>query len=266
MEMTKFTFIDVEAVWDEQLHEAYREIDPRGAAKQKRIGQVLHRLPCKRIIAAAAFDLEVDTNGAISIGGLSSWTEYEHGDEREVVTQLFEHLRARPQHHVVTYNGLAAEIPLLNLAAFAHQLVLPQQLRINASAYGNRSAWRPHIDLGLQMKGQGRDWAHLSEIGLRIGLPSDLFVGKADIAEPRNGDEWHAMRHHVGTDCILTAIVALVYWRANGLIALDPLAMLHNIADWCIRNRAVADAHIEPLARLRAQMLEQMGAYRDEAA
>lgn len=264
--MTKFTFIDVEAVWDEHLHEAYREIDPRGAAKQKRNDAHRHRIPCKRVIAAAALSLEVEESGAISIGGLKSWSKHEHGDEREVVVQLLEHVRGQPQHHVVTWGGLAAEIPLLNLAAIEYLLVLPPQLRSGTPTFGRQSNWRPHIDLGLQMKAQGRDWAHLSELCIRLGLPVELFAGKADIAEPRDGEEWQAMRHRVGTDCILTALVAMVYWRANGLIPLDQAAMLHNVADWCVRNRCVAEAHIEPLIRLRTQMLERMGAELDEAA
>lgn len=64
----------------------------------------------------------------------------------------------------------------------------------------------------------------------------------------------------------LTALIAMVYWRANGLIALDQAAMLHNVADWCVRNRCVADEHIEPLIRLRTQMLERLGAEVNEAA
>ncbi|MDC8753859.1 hypothetical protein OIK40_04290 [Erythrobacter sp. sf7] len=265
--MTKFTFIDVEAVWDEQLHEAYREIDPRGAAKQKRKGQVLHRLPCKRVIAAAAFDLEVDTNGAISIGGLSSWTEYDHGDEREVVTQLFEHLRARPQHHVVTYNGLAAEVPLLTLAALEHELVLPEQLQTGSPFVAKKNGpWRPHIDLALELKGNGRDWAHLTEVGLRCGLPSALFAGKADIVMPSNAEQWLAMRQRVSMDCVLTAVVALAFWRVTGRIRFDQTAMLHNIASWCLRAGVAGDMQAEALSEMRRRMLERLLEQLDEAA
>ncbi len=264
--MTKFTFIDTESLWDLDLHKAYLAIDPDEALKKGRDGKIRRRLPCKRVIAAAAFDVEIGEGGAVSIEGLKSWTEHDFGDEREVVVQLFEHLRARPQHHVVTWGGLAAEVPLLNLASIGHMLVLPPQLRSGTPTFGRQANWRPHIDLGLQMKAQGRDWAHMSELGIRLGLPVELFAGKADIAEPRNGDEWQAMQHRVGTDCILTALIAMVYWRANGRIALDQAAMLHNVADWCVRNSCVAEEHIEPLVRLRAQMLERMGAELDEAS
>jgi hypothetical protein len=264
--MPKFTFIDIESLWDPQLHQAYLAIDPAEAGKTDRFGKVRHRLPCKRIIAAAALDLEVLDTGAISIGGIQAWDEHHYGAEREVVAQLFQHLRERPDSHVVTWGGLAAESPLLNLAAIEHLMVLPPQLQTIAPVFARRSLWRPHIDLALQMKAQGRDWSHLSEVGLRAGLPGELFAGKADIAEPRTGEEWQAMRHRVGTDCILTALIGLVYWRANGLISLDQVAALHNIADWCLRSQAVAEKHIEPFSDLRVEMFARMGAEWDAAA
>lgn len=264
--MTKFEFIDVEAVWDEHLHEAYREIDPRGAAKQKRNDTHRHRIPCKRVIAAAAFSLELAEGGAISIGGLKSWTKHEHGDEREVVANLFAHLRERPDARVVTYAGLAAEVPLLTLAAMEYELALPDQLRTGLPAFNRPGTWRPHIDLALELKGQGRDWAHLSELGLRLGLPSELFTGKPDIEQPVSGEQWQALRQRVTMDCIITAMVALAFWRAGGRIRLDQVAMLHNVADWCLRSIDLANVHIEPLTALCAQTTERMAMERDEAA
>jgi hypothetical protein len=260
MSNRKVTFIDVEALRDEKLHEAYLAIDRNAADKTDCNGHVRHRIACKRVIAAAAFDLEVLSGGAIAIGGLRAWDEYGYGDEQEVVARLFEHLRERPDTHVVTWGGLAAELPLLNLAAIEHRLTLPPQLQTNASFIARRKDWRPHIDLALQMKAQGREWSHMTEIGLRLGLPGELFAGKAEIAEPCSSEEWEAMRHRVSTDCILTAMIALAYWRANGLIKLKQPAALLMIADWCLRTRCVADAHVKPLTRVRAAMLARMGA------
>lgn len=264
--MTKFTFIDIEAVWDECLHEAYRQIDPAGAGELTRNGHHRKRLPCKRVIAAAAFNVEHDGAGAISIDRLSAWTEHENGDEREVVTGLFEHLRRHPDHHVVTYSGLATEIPLLTLAAVEHDLILPEQLRTGTRAPGKPTVWRPHIDLALELKGKGRDWAHLTEIGLRFGLPMALFAGKADIAMPKTSTEWMAMRQRVSMDCVLTAMVALALWRANGRISLDQAAMLHNIASWCLRTGVAGGHQAEALSEVRQQMLERIFVQVDEVA
>lgn len=264
--MPKFTFIDVEAVWDELLHEAYREIDPRGAAKQKRKDQHRHRLPCKRVIAAAAFDFEIDDSGTLSIGGLKSWTEHDHGDEREVVSNLFDHLLARPDAHLVTYSGLAAEAPLLTLAAMEHGLVMPGQLRTGVSGFRRTGSWRPHIDLALELKGQGRDWAHLSELGLRLGLPGALFAGKPDIEQPHSNADWRALRERVSMDCILTAIIALSFWRAQGRIRLDQNVMLYILTDWCLRNLTAGHASLEQITLLNSQMFSILSAAADEAA
>lgn len=253
-----YTFIDIEAAWDEQLHEAYRQIDPVGAGELMRNGQQRRRLPCKRIMAAAAFDLELSEDGAISILGITSWTTHDHGDEREVVTNLLEHLRARPAAHVVTYSGLTAEIPLLNLAAMEYGLVLPRQLRSGIPVPHRAGMWRPHIDLALELKGRGRDWAHLSEVGLRIGLPGELFIGKAHVEQPTTSKEWQAIRQRVALDCVLTAIVALCFWQANRRINLDRTVMLHNIACWCLRASIVSGWQAEALLELRRQMMERI--------
>jgi hypothetical protein len=95
---------------------------------------------------------------------------------------------------------------------------------------------------------------------LRLGLPGELFAGKADIAEPRTSGEWEAMRHRVSTDCILTAMIALAYWRADGLIKLKQPTALLAIDDWCLRNGCVAKAHIKPLTRVRGAMFARMRA------
>ena len=254
----QYTFIDIEAAWDEHLHEAYRQIDPVGAGELMRNGQQRRRLPCKRIMAAAAFDLELHEDGAISILGIMSWTTHDHGDEREVVTNLLEHLRARPMTHVVTYSGLSAELPLLNLAAMEYGLVLPRQLQSGNPVAHRAGMWRPHIDLALELKGQGRDWAHLSEIGLRIGLPGKLFIGKAHVEPPTTREQWQAMRQRVALDCVLTAIVALCFWRANGRIPLDQVAMMHNIAHWASRAGGVAHDSLGPLLLMQEQLLAKM--------
>ena len=262
--MTKFTIIDLEAVWDENLHEAYRDIDPVTAGALQRGGHHRHRQPCKRVIAAAAFDIELHPGGAISIGGLTSWTAHTHGDEREVVACLFEHLRARPLTHVVTYAGLAAEVPLLTLAAMEYGILLPPQFAASKAGPVHADMWRKHIDLALELKGKGRDWAHMSEIGLRVGLPGALFAGKADIEQPRSNEDWLTMRQRVSMDCITTAIIAFAFWRACGRITLDQAAMIHNIADWCLRHLELAETHVEPLIGLRAQMIARMGAELEE--
>ena len=262
--MLKLTFIDTESAWDEYLHEDYRAIDPKGIAKLERKGLKRHNRACRRIFAAAALDLVFGDDRTMTIEGLSAWTEFEHGDEEAIVEGLLDHIRFRPDHRVVTYGGLSADLPLLTLGAMQYQTVLPQQLR-----YGQRARLgeiRPHMDFALALKDQGRHWAHLSEIGLRIGMPRELFAGKAEVEIPQTPEEWIAVRHHVAFDTVLTAMITLTWLRTQGFISVDTPAAIYQLANWFLRRTGDETRMAEPLAELRVRMAEQMSAEFDLAA
>jgi len=254
--MLKLTFIDTESAWDEYLHEDYRAIDPKGVAKLERKGQKRHNQACKRIFAAAALDIAIGDDRTMAVEGLSAWTEREHGDEEAIVEGLLDHIRFRPDNRVVTYGGLAAELPLLTLAAMQYGLLLPDQLRGNQRV--RHGEMRPHMDLALELKGQGRDWAHLSEIGLRMGLPRDLFIGKAEVELPQTAENWIEMRRHVSGDVVLTAMVTLAWLRVQGRISIDMPAAIYQLADWFLRRMGNETRMAVPLGELRQRMAEQM--------
>ncbi|MCA0890481.1 3'-5' exonuclease [Qipengyuania flava] len=262
--MLKLTFIDTESAWDEYLHEDYRAIDAAGVAKLERQGRKRHNQACKRIFAAAALDLVINDDRTMAIEGLTAWTEREYGDEQAVVEGLLDHIRYRPDHRIVSYGGLAAELPLLTLCAMEHGMLLPEQLRSNQRVrFGEM---RPHMDLALELKGQGRDWAHLSEIGLRMGMPRELFVGKTEVELPRTAEDWIDVRRHVSCDVVLTAMVTLAWLRVQGRISIDMPAAIYNLADWFLRRTGDETRMAEPLAELRMRMAEQMTAEFDLAA
>lgn len=201
--MTRYTFIDTESWWDEELHSAYRHLDPECHHR---------RIACRRIGAAAALDVEIDGEGRVHTGTLASWTEHSHGDEQAVVGELFDHLRRRQNDTVVTWGGVATDIQLLTLAAMSHGLVLPAQL---LDAPGRRGA-RPHVDLALAMKGGGRTWHHLSEVALRLGVPVQLLEGKARVDAPASSGAWEQVRGHCERDTLITAIAMIGWRRAQG--------------------------------------------------
>jgi hypothetical protein len=128
--------------------------------------------------------------------------------------------------------------------------VRPCPLDISGCRFGG-----DHVGLAVRVQAHAGDG--VSAIGLRLGLPGELFTGKAHIAEPNTGEEWQAMRARVSMDCVVTAMVALSFWRANGRIQLDQVAMLHHVASWCQRN-TTSDAYSEPLVELRRQTLVQI--------
>jgi len=253
--MLQLTFIDTESHWDEHLHEDYRALNPKHRD---------HRMASKRIFAAAALDIAIGDDGAVSVEGLSSWTERSHGDEAAIVGALFDHMRFRPDHKAVTYGGLAADLPLLVLASMEYALTLPGQLR---SGHRVRAGeMRPHTDLALEFKGKGRDWAHLSEVGLRLGFPRELFMGKSQVALPSTPEQWQAVRYHVGFDCVLTAMVALAWMGAQGRFRVDTPAMIYQLSDWFLRNGGRDSPISEPLAELRRRMAERIAWRMAEAA
>ena len=262
--MMKLTFIDTESAWDEHLHEDYRAIDPKGVAKLERQGRKRHNQACKRIFAAAALDLVVMDDRTMTIEGLSAWTEREHGDEQAVVEGLLDHIRFRPDAKVVTYGGMAADLPLLTLGAMQYRLYLPTQLRSGQRARVGEI--RPHMDLALSLKDQGRDWAHLSEIGLRMGLPGELFVGKAEVEIPQTPEEWVAVRHHVAFDAVLTAMITLSWLRVQGHISIDMPAAIYQLADWFLRRTGRETRMAAPLIELRQRMADKMTVEFDLAA
>ncbi|EZP70379.1 putative 3'-5' exonuclease [Sphingomonas paucimobilis] len=224
--MAAFTFFDTESAWDEDLHEAYRRIDPKV--------QPHHRLGSKRIFAAAALDLTLTDNGQISCDAVHSWTEHDHGDEEAVVSGLFDHLRARPDRVAVVYGSIAADVPLLLAAAMQHGIVLPSQF-IERRSF-SRAALHPHTDVGLVLKGGGKTWHHMAEVALRLGLPVDLLDTKARVDFPRTADQWQEVRAHVELDAALVGIVMLAWLKTQGQACLQPTTMMIAVLDWIRRN------------------------------
>lgn len=246
--MLKLTFIDTEGVWDEQLHEDYASLNRR---KHKH-----HRMSSKRVFAAAALSIVIDDEGCTSIEGLQSWTEHSHGDEAAVVGALLDHLRFKPDHILASWGGLAADLPLITMAAMEHQFVLPHQFRFGQR--GRFGELMPHTDFALALKGQGRDWAHMSELALRIGIPRDLLARKSEVPYPRDSEEWAAARLHVELDTVLTAMVAMPWLRAQGRIGGDGAAMIYHLGDWFARARANGTSLDAPMRELQQRMMDRI--------
>ena len=118
--MTKtYLALDLELYWDEHLYEAHRAMDRKSDRRATAV---------KRVMAASVFEFSIDEEGRIATGEVASWTEHDWGDEKAVVEQLFDYLRVRADIPVLTFGGLATDVPVLVLASMAHGLPLPPQL------------------------------------------------------------------------------------------------------------------------------------------
>lgn len=199
--------LDLELFWDEHLYETHREMDRKSDRRATAV---------KRVMAASVFEFSVDEEGRVSTGEVASWTERDWGDEQAVIGQLFNFLRARADTPVLTFGGLATDIPVLVLAAMGNGVSLPPQLLDMPGRKGPRA----HLDLGLMLKGGGRTWSHLSQVLLRLGVPAELVSAKAHVARPSNEEQWQSLRDHVELDCLLLAISKVSWLTAQGMEAL----------------------------------------------
>jgi hypothetical protein len=143
-------------------------------------------------------------------------------------------------------------VPLLTLTAMQAGLVLPAQLR--AEQRFARGFQRPHIDLALVMKGQGREWAHLSEILLRLGAPPALVADKARVDFPTTGEQWIATQAHVELDTVMTAMALLSWLSVQGTPGIGIDATIAHLASWFLRNRPCSEQQREGLEALYAEM------------
>jgi hypothetical protein len=198
--MTKtYTILDCEMLFDRYLAEAYEEIDK----DCKRV-----RIAARTIAIASLLDLTIDDLGRISVGRLRTYTT-EHQNEGAMLTAVFDDLRACGDRDLVTYGGSAVDAKVLELAAMAHDLALPPQLK---QIFGPRKEHPMHLDLSAVMKGFGKTWHHLSEIMIRTGMPVALLRNKGEPQFAHDNLDWKAGAQHCELDTLLTAM-ALIAWR-----------------------------------------------------
>jgi hypothetical protein len=105
---------------------------------------------------------------------------------------------------------------VLVLAAMQYGMSLPPQLIDQPGRKGPR----PHLDLGLMIRGGGRTWSHLSQVLLRMGIPEELVAAKPGVSRPRADAGWLALRDHVELDCLLLALAKVAWLCAQGTDAL----------------------------------------------
>ena len=124
-------------------------------------------------------------------------------------------------------------MPILLHASIAHGLRLPPQLIDQPGRRGPR----PHLDLGLQLKGGGRTWTHLSQLLLRMGVPFDLVAAKSTVPRPASDGAWRNLRDHVELDCLLLAIAKIGWLVAQGTNGLRLEPAIVTLVEGFLRRR-----------------------------
>ncbi|BDI60134.1 hypothetical protein [Qipengyuania nanhaisediminis] len=216
--------LDAEFYWDKELYKTHQAMDPKSNR---------HAVAVKRVMAAAVFQFTVDDEGRVSTGEIGSWSERDWLNEEGVVGKVFDYLRAHDDKPIVTYGGLATDVPILLLAGIAHGMRLPPQLIDQPGRKGPR----PHLDLGLMMKGGGRTWTHLSQLLLRMGVPFELVAAKSSVPRPASAAAWQNLRDHVELDCLLLAIAKIGWLVAQGTDALRLEPAIITLVEGFLRRR-----------------------------
>lgn len=252
-----FTFFDIETHWDEMLHDNYCFIQHSESWPP--------RIAARRIHAAAAFDLALAGDGAITCERIASWTMPHDGDEKGVVEGLFTHMRARPEGTcMVGYGSIAMDVPMLKLAAMEYGLVLPDQLIASAGDW--KAAWRPHLDLGLAIKGKGKTWHHLTEILVRLGIQANLLRDKAKVGYPQAPDGWAELRSHVELDTVLTAAATMAWARSQGHAGIDPTTASLALLQWWSRHGTLSARFVERVGFASGALWRRIGSKAPELA
>lgn len=210
--MHHYIAFDTESFFDMDFHRAYQHIDPKCG---------LPRMASRRIAAASALEFTITDDHRVEFNAIDSWTTHDHGDEEEVVSQLFAFLRERGHATALSWNGVCHDAPLLNLAALEYGLAPPVQLT-GGPAWEAR---RMHFDLCKAMK--AGSYVHMSEAAMRIGLPMQLLEGKASVKEPKSGNDWQGLRAHCERDTLILSLIMLSWLAMTGRVSIDPPLARH---------------------------------------
>ena len=251
--MTKYVIVDTESEFDPYLREAYEAIDPPKENSKPREA-------CRVLTAISTFEIELDDEGRVSTGAITSWTGRDH-TEASLLAALSNFLLHRGDAVVLTWGGSSADVVRLTMASMAHDIPLPPQFRRD-----QKGRWsRQHIDVAAAMTAGSGKYHHLSEVALRLGIPAGLLLEKTRPHMVEDDAGWVRLRQHCELDCLLTAIAFLAWQRAEGAAGLRiPEALLTVISGYLRRRPRCIAAPM--LARYAADMAARAGDRFGEAA
>jgi len=233
-----FFVIDTESVWDRIAYDRYAATDRKAAPP---------RWTTRKIVSASLLELRIQ-DGELSHVSLKSLPGRA---EEDLVPQLFDELLMRPDHQIVTFGGLNAEQPILEMAAMRLHLKLPPALR-KGERFGRFDDYR-HLDLAQSLKGGGR-FCHLAEIASALDVPFKC-AGSADRVEHMAAHEqWKAISILSEIDTITTGLLLLAWLGANGSIE-HPLAKQISLLTRLLQRRESA-SYTGDLRQARDRMTE----------
>jgi hypothetical protein len=235
-----YLILDTESVWCWESYNRYAASDPKAAPP---------RWTMRKIVSASLLDLRID-DGELSHVSLKSLPGF---CEETLVPQLFDELLTRPNHRLVSFGGLNAEQPILEMAAMRLHLKLPLALR-KGEKFERFGDYR-HLDLAQSLKGGG-SYCHLAEISSALDHPFKC-AGSADRVELLAAHRcWKSIAEISEIDTVSTGLALLAWLGANGLID-HPLAKQISLLKQVIE-RPEVPSYIGDLREAHNRMTEQL--------
>jgi len=212
--------IDVEsAVLDDTAHKRYQSMERWVPSDNKPIRRGYQRsedpLTCPRwvfqsITTASMMVLREDEQGGIDVSRFVTLSAPDH-DECEVLLGILQVLADAPQHaEIVSWMGLAHDIPLIISACMRHGLTLPRGW--GWLAHGGYHKDR-HLDLaraytaGMRMKP-----IHLAEVLAAMDIPGKLTCPPFAVTKLIYAGRWEEVQSACESDVISTALL-LARWQ-----------------------------------------------------
>ena len=216
-----YIVLDIEsAVIDEAGHKRYQAMErwtPREDEQPSRRGYTRSEDPCKTprwvfqtITTAAMMLLVEDDQGGVDVSRFVTLSAPDH-DERAVVAGVLQVLGEAPEGaEIVTWMGLAHDLPVLISACMRHGLTLPKGW--GWLAFGGFHKER-HLDLaraytaGMKMKP-----IHLAEVLAAMDIPGKITCPPFAVTSLIYAGRWDEVQEACEVDVISTALL-LARWR-----------------------------------------------------
>ena len=216
-----YIVLDIEsAVIDETGHKRYQAMErwtPKDDEQPSRRGYTRSEDPCKTprwvfqtITTAAMMLLVEDDQGGVDVSRFVTLSAPDH-DERAVVAGVLQMLGEAPEGaEIVTWMGLAHDLPVLISACMRHGLTLPKSW--GWLAFGGFHKER-HLDLaraytaGMKMKP-----IHLAEVLAAMDIPGKITCPPFAVTSLIYAGRWDEVQEACEVDVISTALL-LARWR-----------------------------------------------------
>ena len=230
--------LDIEsAVLDDTAHRRYQAMErwtprpgqpSRRGYKRSEDPLTCPRWPFQTITTAAVMTLVEHADGGIDVVRFDTFSAPEQG-EREVLAGVLAVLKEAPSNaEVVTWAGLAHDIPLLIAGCMRHGLTLPEGWRWMAWGGFDRDR---HNDLARTLSGGMKmKQVHLAEVLAAMDIPGKITAAPWAVTRLIYEGRWDEVACACEVDVLSTALL-LARWKRLS----DPRATIDTVEDRILR-------------------------------